>query len=201
MQKLIRRSTGSWKLWEGQEKAVPAGRKIESKRRAQVWRKKISYLGGSRHSLGCLLYRPCPQPGPWRRLQKKPRPIDAKAPPRTCGPAPRPGPRLRPQWGAVQGQVVPDPEACSSSQGAAVCPPVPRFLLRPRPCPQATASSPVGPYDTPESSGGRSLRRERAGPAGVEALLPRNADCDPAPALGRCRETSVDALAGAWAGQ
>lgn len=88
MQKLIRRSTGSWKLWEGQEKAVPAGRKIESKRRAQVWRKKISYLGGSRHSLGCLLYRPCPQPGPWRRLQKKPRPIDAEAPPRTCGPAP-----------------------------------------------------------------------------------------------------------------
>lgn len=62
----------------------------------------------------CLLHRPCPQTGPGRRLQKKPRPLDAGAPPRTCGPAPRPGPRLRPLWGAVQGQVVPAPEACPS---------------------------------------------------------------------------------------
>lgn len=90
MWELISRSTGTWKLWESQEEAVPAGRKVESKLSAQVSLAKINYLRGSQPSLTSLFHRPCPQTGPWRGLQRKPRPLGAKVPPRTCGPAPSP---------------------------------------------------------------------------------------------------------------
>lgn len=150
-------------------------------------------------SLGSLSHRPCPQTGPGRSLQKKPRPLDAKAPPRTCGPAPSSSSSPSSRVPSKARRFLAS-EACPS-QEATVSRLVRMFLLRSRPCPQAPASSQVGPYETPKSSEGRSLRREGAGPGGVDALLPWNADCDPAPALGRCRETSVDALARAWPGQ
>lgn len=94
----------------------------------------------------CLLHRPCPQTGPWRKLQKKLHPLDAGAPPRTCGPTP-PWPSPPPPVGCCPRPGRSRPRGLSLPRNK-FCPPVPRFLLRPRPCPQATASSQVGPYMT-----------------------------------------------------
>lgn len=85
-----------------------------------------------------------------------------RAPPRTCGPRPV---GLRP--GALRARSSLSSEA-GPSLGVASCPLAPIFLLRPRPGRQASSSPQVGPYETPESSEGRSLRREAAGPGRAE---------------------------------
>ena len=88
------------------------------------------------------------------------------------------------------------------SLGPAFCPSGSTFPSQaPPPALWASAFPGVFSYDTLESFRGAGFTAQGAGPGEEVVLLSRNAVGDPAPALGRCQETSLDAPALAGSSQ